>query len=175
MKSKFFIALAMLTFTLSLPAAETNSLIPQLEGLRPLLGKTWRGEFKGAKEPTVDVARWERALNGKVVRVLHSVNEGSYGGETIIYWDQEKKEVAFRYFTTGGFQTTGAVTVENGKFITVEKVIGNANGITEVRSTSEIKPDGTFVVQAKYVKDGKEGGGREVVYKEDPKAVVKFK
>jgi hypothetical protein len=164
-----------LTLATPLSAAESGTLIPQLEPIRPLLGKTWRGEFKNAKEPTFDVARWERALNGQAVRVLHSVNDGKYGGETIIYWDTAKKQVAFQYFTTAGFQTSGTVTFEDKKFTTIEKVAGNANGITEVRATSEVRPDGTLVTRADYIKDGKVSGGREVTYQEDAKAEVKFK
>ena len=50
-------------------AAETGPLIEALEPFRPYLGKTWRGQFKSSKpdKPTIDVARWERALNGKAL------------------------------------------------------------------------------------------------------------
>jgi len=65
-------------------AAEKASLDERLEPLRPFLGKTWKGHFKDStpEKPQVDVARWERALNGKAVRILHSVNDGVYGGVT---------------------------------------------------------------------------------------------
>jgi len=160
-----------------LPAAETNSLDEHLEKFRSFLGKTWRGEFKDSKpdKPVVDVARWERALNGKAIRVLHSVNDGNYGGESLMYWDAERKELRYHYFTTAGFQTSGTVSFSDGKIIAVEKVTGNENGITEVRSTSEIRPDGTLFVKAEYIKNGEVAGGREVTYKEDPEAEVKFK
>src|SRR5512147_531386 len=61
-------------------AGDNPSLDPNLEPLRPLLGQTWRGEFKGstADKPMVDVSSWERALNGKAVRMLHSINNGAY-------------------------------------------------------------------------------------------------
>jgi len=63
------------------------------EHLRPLgqfIGKTWRGKSPNADpdKPFEDVSRWERALNGQAVRILHSVNEGAYGGETLIVWDK---------------------------------------------------------------------------------------
>src|SRR6187397_1221034 len=92
-------------------ADETGKLDEALEPLRPFLGKTWRGEFKNStpEKPVFDVSRWERALNGKAIRVLHSVNEGAYGGESIIMWDKEKQVVAYHYFTTGGFTTTGTM------------------------------------------------------------------
>lgn len=158
-------------------AAETGTLNEQLELFRPFLGKTWRGEFKDStpEKPVFDVARWERALNGQAIRVLHSVNDGVYGGESLMFWDAEKKELRYHYFTTAGFQTTGSLTFKDKRFTAVEKVKGSANGIEEVRSTTELKPDGTMVTKAEYFKDGKVVGGREVIYKEDPKAEVKFK
>lgn len=158
-------------------AAETLPLEEHLEPLRPFLGKTWRGEFKNSKpdKPTIDVARWERALNGKAVRVLHSVNHGSYGGESIIRWDRESKQIVYHYYTTAGFMTSGTMTVADGKLIGLEKVSGDANGVTEVRSTTELRPDGTMLTKAEYLKNGQPAGGRETIYKEDPKAEVRFK
>src|SRR5262245_36975858 len=89
-------------FTLSVPAADSPVLDSHLEPLRPLLGKTFKGEFKEStpEKPRFDVARWERALNGKAIRVLHSVNDGVYGGESIVRWDETKQAVTFHYFTT---------------------------------------------------------------------------
>lgn len=158
-------------------AGETNQLDAHLEAFRPFLGKTWRGEFKDSKpeRPLFDVARWERALNGKAVRILHSVNRGDYGGESIIFWDAEQKEVRYHYFTTAGFHTTGTVTAADGKFAMSEKVSGNASGITEVKSTYELRPDGTLLSKATYLKDSQPSGDREILYREDPKAEVQFK
>ncbi|HTG43029.1 MAG TPA: hypothetical protein VK633_00735, partial [Verrucomicrobiae bacterium] len=86
MKTTFFrnqlSASIVFLFLASAPAAEPGKLDEHLESLRPFIGKTWRGEFKNSKpeKPTIDVAHWERALNGKAVRVLHSINDGYYGG-----------------------------------------------------------------------------------------------
>lgn len=98
-------------------AAEQGSLDPHLEPLRPWLGKTWKSEAAEASnaEPKVDVARWERALNGRAVRILHSINEGSYGGETIALWDEAKKSVIYHYFTTAGFTTNGTIDLQRRK------------------------------------------------------------
>jgi hypothetical protein len=160
-------------------AAETNApaLDPHLEPFRPLLNKTWRGPFKNAKpdKPVVDVMRWERALNGKAIRSLHSINEGSYGGETLYRWDAEKQVVTFHYFTTAGFMTTGTIRFENGKFITHETVSGNSGNVSEVKAISEFQPDGAFVVKTELLKDGKWEAGRETVYREDPTAKVLFR
>src|SRR5689334_21090812 len=110
-------------------AAETN-LIEQLEPWRKMLG-TWRGELKGGG---VDVLQWERALNGQAIRILHSVNDGAYGGEVIVTWDAEKNAVTYHYFTTAGFRTVGTMKFEDGKVKAHETVTGSAGGVTEVRS-----------------------------------------
>jgi hypothetical protein len=167
-----------LCFATAGQAGETNTLDEHLESFRPFLGKTWRGEFKESKpdKPVVDVSRWERALNGKAIRVLHSVNDGAYGGESLMFWDSEQQKLRYYYFTTAGFHTSGVITVTEKKIIATEKVTGSANGISEVRSTTEIQADGTLSTKAEYLdKDGKKAGGREVVYKEDQKAEVRFK
>ena len=158
-------------------AADESRLNEHLEPLRPFLGITWRGVFKDSKpeKPMVDVSRWERALNGQAVRILHSVNDGDYGGESIIYWDKQKTNVAYHYFTTAGFTTSGTMTFSQGKITAVEKVLGNTNGVVEVRSTWELRPDGTLATKAAYVKDGRATSEREIIYKPDPHAEVKFK
>ena len=158
-------------------AAETNSLAAPLEPLRPLLGQTWKGHFKDStpEKPQYDVARWERALNGQAVRITHSVNDGVYGGESMILWDPAKKQVVYYYFTTAGFFTTGVMTFEGGRIVTRDQVTGNTNGITEVRSTYELRPDGTLLSKAEYLKGNAVEGGREVTYRRDDAAKVIFR
>ena len=119
--------------------------------------------------------RWERALNGKAVRVLHSINDGVYGGESIIVWDEKKKSLVYYYFTTAGFYTTGTMTLSDGKYASHEVVTGSAEGVTEVKATGELRADGTMHSKSEYLKEGKWVSGHEVTYKEDPKAEVVFK
>jgi hypothetical protein len=163
--------------TLGLLAADQPTLDPHLEPLQPWLGKTFKGEFKNSTsdKPVVDVARWERALNGKAVRILHSINDGAYGGESLVMWDEEKKAVAYHYFTTAGFRTTGTMTFKDGKILSHEVVTGNAGGVSEVRGTFEMRSDGTMHVKTEHLKDGEWTTGRETTYREDPKASVVFK
>lgn len=159
-----------------LMANEAGNLDPHLEPLRGWLGRTWKEQGKeGASSGKIDVARWERALNGKAVRILHSINDGEYGGETIATWDEAKKSVVYHYFTTAGFMTTGTMSFDRGKVVTNEKVSGNAGGVSEVRGTAELTPDGTFRMKTEYLKDGKWQPGRDATYREDATAQVLFK
>ena len=166
-----------LAMTLRLPAAEQGTLDPHLEPLRPWLGKTWKSEAAepGKGNPKIDVARWERALNGRAVRILHSIDDGAYGGETIAMWDEKKGAIVYHYFTTAGYTTTGTMALKDGKMVTNEVVSGNAGGVSEVRGTAEVAADGSFRMKTEYLKDGKWQPGRDAVYRADATATVLFK
>jgi hypothetical protein len=169
--SKSFLALAL---AVTVPAAAEMN--PKLEPLRPLLGKTWKGVFPGSTPgKMVDVSRFELALNGQAVRNLHSINDGDYGGESLIIWDKAKDSLVYYYFTTAGYYTTGTMKAEAGGFVAHETVIGDADGITEVKSTSQVGPDGRLHVVSQYLKKGQWVDGRNMYYSEDKDAVVRFK
>src|SRR5688572_28206099 len=70
------ILVAALVLCAALGARAADTLAKELEPLRPFIGKTWKGQFKDStpEKPKVDVAKWERALNGQAVRILHSVD-----------------------------------------------------------------------------------------------------
>jgi hypothetical protein len=161
----------------AMSAVPSDDLNEQLQPFKPYLSKTWKSQpsASGQEKPMVDVSHWERAMNGQAVRVLHSVNEGEYGGETIIMWDLQKKGLVFFYFTTAGFYTQGTMTIENKKVTSHEYVTGNKNNITEVKSVSEFLPDGSLKTQAYYFHNGKWEDGHSFTYVEDPTAEVKFK
>jgi hypothetical protein len=176
--TKVLFAAFALSFIAPANAFSQDDLAEPLKPFKPYLGKTWKGEFANStpEKPVYDIARWERALNGKAVRVLHSVNNGEYGGESLIFWDAAKKSLVFYYFTTAGFFTTGASTFENNKFVSHEYVKGAAdNSVTEVRSFAEITPEGKMISKAEYFKNGKWEPGHEVTYVEDANAQVVFK
>ena len=154
-----------------------DSLTVHLAPLAAFVGNTYRAEIAGpsAEHPVVDVTRWERALNGQAIRVLHSVNEGAYGGETMILWDEEKDSLVFFYFTTGGFFTTGTMALEGRSLTSREYVTGHPAGVTEVRVQSEIHDDGNFSTHTRLLKDGVWSDGQSALYRRDPTARVIFR
>ena len=156
---------------------KANDLSEHLMPLARLVGRTFRGELAEStpEKPMVDVSRWERAMNGMAVRNLHSVNDGEYGGETIIYWDREKQSLVYYYFTTAGFFTHGTMTVDGNRQVNHEFVTGNKHGITEVRSTAELTPDGSLKTRAEYLQNGKWVEGHAATYFEAPDAEVRFR
>jgi len=158
-------------------ATAQEELAEPLKAFKPYIGKIWKGEFANStpEKPIFDVSRWERALNGQAIRILHSVNNGEYGGETIIFWDKQKASLVFYYFTTAGFFTTGPMKLEDGKMISHEYVTGNQDGITEVKSIGETTADGKLLSTSQYLQNGKWVKGHEVTYVEAPEAQVIFK
>ncbi len=163
---------------LSVSAVDSPHLDPHLEPLRPWLEKTWKGQPNNPKpeKVTIDVAHWERALNGNAIRILHSINDGAYGGESVVMWDEKKQTVVYHYFTTASFSTTGTMTFKDGKILTHEVVAGDAEGISEVRATIEMSRDGTSYQQkTEFLKNGTWEPARETTYREEPSAIVVFK
>jgi len=175
--------LAILIFSVAVRAADAPSTLEkELEPFRKFL-KTWKGEFIGGKNPTpmTDVTRFERALNGKAIRVLHSVNDGIYAGETIIMWDAPSKQIRTYYFTTAGDRTEGTMEFDaDGTLTSTENVKGEepkegADPVTKVRATTKFLPDGRFHVKSEYLKKAGWVAGHEIIYKEAPGAEVVFK
>lgn len=161
-----------LVFAGTLSAAEPR-LDEHLAPLQPLVGKTWKGEFKNStkEKPIFDVSRWEITLKGKAIRTTHSVNDGSYGGETIIMWDPAKKSLVAFYFTTAGFFTESTFEWKDGKLYTREKVRGAQPGVSEVEAVTEIE-DGKMHVKSRYLKGDTWVDGHEITYVEAPDAKV---
>jgi hypothetical protein len=159
-----------------------TALDKELERFRPFL-KTWKGEFVGGKNPNpmTDVSRFERALNGKAIRVMHSVNEGIYAGETIIMWDAPSKQIRTYYFTTSGDRTEGSMelgadgTITSTEIVKGEESKEGADPVTKVRAVSKILPDGRLHVKSEYLKKAGWVAGHEILYKETPGAEVVFK
>lgn len=157
-------------------AEEVAPLDPHLEAFRPLLGNTYIAEFPNStpEQPVHDVVTYERALNGKAIRSFHSINDGAYGGETIIRWEDSTESLVYHYFTTQGFMTTGTMTVEDGKYTAYEEVIGNADGTTAVRS-SGVFSEAKIEVNSEYLTNGKWTPGHTGTYLPAPNATVKFR
>ncbi len=174
---QLLIFVSVLTVSVLTAGEPSISLAKSLEPLRLFIGKTWKGESRNStpEKPVYDVMKWERALNGQAVRILHSVNNGEYGGETIVTWNPKTERLEFHYFTTAGFITRGHIAFEHGKLITNEEVIGNQNGVTAVKSTMEILPNGGMQTKSRYLKNGEWVDGHEVTYREAPGAEVIFK
>ena len=147
---------------------EMNNLSEELKPFENFIGKTFKGEFSHSTpdKPVFDVQNWEKVLNGKGIRVTHSVNDGEYGGESMIFWDSGSGSLKSWYFTTAGFYTQSTVIIEDDKISYLEKVVGNENGITEVKATVQLLPNGDLHSKTQYFQNEKWVDGHEIYYKE---------
>ena len=154
-----------------------KDLSEHLKPFQPYIGKTFKGEFANStpEKPIYDIVHYERALNGKAIRAVHSANNGEYGGESIVMWDAEKESLVSWYFTTAGFYTQATMQFEDGNLISLEDVTGNVNGITQVKAVIEFLHNGDLHNTSQYLMHGNWVAGHEIYYKEDPNAKVLFK
>ena len=145
-----------------------NNLSEQLKPFENFIGKTFKGEFSHSTpdNPFFDVQHWESVLNGQGIRITHSVNNGEYGGESMIMWDAELSSLKSWYFTTAGFYTQATVITEDDKISYIEKVVGNKNGITEVKAIVQLLPNGDLHSKTQYFQNEKWVDGHEIYYKE---------
>lgn len=152
---------------------EAAGLAKELKVFEPYLG-TWQANFpvQEGQAPVLDVSKWERALNGTTVRTLHSINDGMYGGESLIFFDKSKNSIVFYYFTTAGFYTQGHMEmVSDNSFVAYEDVTGNKDGITKVKSTSTLNGD-SMEVATSYLKQGTWTKPEKRVYTRSNKDVI---
>lgn len=157
------------------PASEISVAAPKpdyepMAHFAPLAGKAWRGEGTGPDgKPIVDIARYEMILGGRAFQATHRLEGGSYGGRTIIFFDEGAKKHIFHYFTTAGFHTTGEIKPTPTGFISIEKVQGHAD-IAEVRAEAFFEGDVIRIASTHVAIDGAASAGDELVYRaiDDP-------
>ena len=160
------------------PQAEAeDNLSEHLEPFRAYLDKTWTSDAPGSTEekPKSNITRWERALNGQAIRIVHSIADGEYGGETMVVWDQEREKVVYYYFTTAGFYTTGTFEFDGKDYVAREKVTGDAQGVTEVKEVGKLLDDNRLHTKAYYFKNGEWEEGHEFFFTETPEANILFR
>ncbi len=141
-------------------------LSEHLTGLKPFIGNTYKGNFiNSTKEnPMTDVLSFERALNGNAVKVTHSVNNGEYGGETMVMWNSEKEGLQSWYFTSAGSLTIQNVQIKKDTFISIEDVAANKNGITKVKTIIEVLHGNQIQKRTKYLMNNLWKDGSEIIY-----------
>ena len=171
-----------LLLVLCISCQDTNqnmytNISEHLKSFEPYIGKSFKGEFSNStpEKPVYDISHWERALNGNAIRIMHSVNKGEYGGESIIMWDRNKESLVSFYFTTAGFYTQARLHFEDNKLISIEEVTGNENGVTKVKAIVEFLPDGGLINSSMYLMNGNWVDGHKIDYKELPDAQVVFR
>ncbi|UTW60130.1 hypothetical protein KFE96_07415 [Kordiimonas sp. SCSIO 12603] len=150
--------------------------LEQLKGLIPFIG-TWTSlsDTPDPRKRFIDVTRWEWAFGGKVVRIIHSVNDGAYAGESLIHWDNVDQQIIYRYVNNGGFYTDGVITERSyGSIIVHEYIRGTTeDGPTETRAGYSIR-NGQMYSWTQFKLRGVWGEKSEVIYERTPNATPKM-
>ena len=150
-------------------SAQTKSEPPlsvHLIEMKPFIGNTYKGDFiNSTKEnPMFDVLSFERALNGNAIKVIHSVNNGEFGGETMVMWNPEKGGLQSWYFTSAGSLTIQNVQIKKDTFISIENVERNQNGITKVKTIFEVLHGDQIKKRTKYLMNNLWKDGSQTLY-----------
>ncbi|NWG70814.1 MAG: hypothetical protein HXY23_04275 [Parvularculaceae bacterium] len=137
-----------------LSSALAGEAYAPMAAFAPLDGRTYRAEWTDESgKKTIDVASYELILGGRALQSTHRIEGSTYGGRSIIFYDEGAKEYVFHYFTTAGFHTTGTAKMEDGVLIASEAVKGHAI-VAAVESRSRFDPE-KLSVEVVYV--GKDG------------------
>lgn len=145
----------------------------ELEPMRPFLGITWRGDLTdpGSKHRRFDVVRYDRTLNGEVIRMLHSVNNGDLGGEMLIRYNEEAGRVEYHYFTSAGFLSTGTIRFRGLGFVAEDDV---KDGQVPMRTLRRIDGD-RLVSSTQMLRDGRWTKGTEQFYEPAPDEKIRYR
>ena len=160
----FAIAAAMPAFAGEAPKTAPAAYEPMTPFTR-YDGKAMRGEWTDDKgEKLVDIVKWKMILGGRALESVHRLENSTYGGKTIFFWDEGAKKYVFHYFTTAGFHTLGEAEFIDGALVSEEKVEGDSN-VASVRSKVTFGTDETIVDVVYVDKDGTERPGGHRIYK----------
>ena len=157
-------------FIVTNPVIGQDTRDEKLAVFSPFIG-TWKAEFT---DGTHDVSNYEWILGGKALRIMHSIDEGAYGGEALIHWNIDKEAITYRYVTTSTFYTDGTITPTEYGFDAHEIVHGNMGGISETRAGYTMK-DGEIHVWSQFFKDGEWAEKTTATYVKAPGVEVRFK
>lgn len=137
---------AVLVSLLVCTGAQAQSDRDSLAALRPMTDKTYHGVPTNPGARAEELSRWELILGGQVLRITHAEGDGSFGGETLVYWDAEKNGLVSVYVSTDGYRSEGTFELRADGWTAVQQVKGNPE-ITERRWTGTFGEDGTIVAE----------------------------
>ncbi|MFC2951021.1 hypothetical protein ACFOOP_03730 [Marinicaulis aureus] len=173
--SRIIAALVFVVASMTGAASAEEKMATAYEPMAPFMkfaGTAWRGEGTGPDgKPIVDIAVYDMILGGRAFQSTHRLEGGTYGGRTIIFYDEGAKEYIFHYFTTAGFHTVGEIVPTDTGFTAVEQVMNHPE-YAQVRSEA-IFGDATIRVNSSHVAhDGTVSDGDGLSYKQIPREGV---
>lgn len=155
-------------------AKAASSLTPATAAQREMFGvlagfpgRTFRGEpTSESAEALADFQHWAWTDDGEGLIIRHALEDGSYGGESIVRRDDANGQLTYVYNTNAGFSTEGTFTVNaDGTWAAEEEVSGRGE-VKKVRSRGEILPSGAMVSVSEYYANGRWTKGHSFEYRE---------
>lgn len=130
-------------------------------------GHIFRGEPAGDSETVLaDFQQWSWTEDGEALLIRHALEDGSYGGDTIVRQSAEDGILTYIYNTNAGFSTQGKFSVSpDGTWEALEDIVGQSD-VTKVRSRGYRRADGALISASEYLKNGEWTPGHSFVYVE---------
>jgi hypothetical protein len=140
-------------------------LRPELSILKPLVGQFWEGETKdpSGRMTLHMLFKYEPMHEGKVLKYSHETKELNNRNDGYVYYDPDKKEIAFLTLNSNGNISVGNIKEEGGKILKYGYAIF-PNRKLEFRNTLEITPDGKLMDKYFRYEDGEWKAGHSVTY-----------
>jgi hypothetical protein len=133
----------------------------------PLIG-CWRGAFDSNAEVR-DMRCFERVFDGRYVRDTHFVRPGSYGGETMYFFDVQQQTPAFTYYASDGGLSSGRARAEPGALVFDEHTYVGADGrMLRMRARWTLDGADRFVAATEVERDGAWQPWERIVYQRQP-------
>jgi len=152
---------------------EEMALRMELSLLKPLVGKTWICETKDPSgQMTLHMLMtYEPMHDGKVITYYQETEELKNRNDGYVYYDPDKKEIAFLSLNSNGNISMGNMKEEGGKILKYGYTIFPDRKL-EFRNTLEITPDGKLVDKYYRFEDGewKAGHSRTYTVKRKPES-----
>ena len=121
--------------------------------LANLPGSTFVGIPTGnSSERLKDYQKWVWIEEGDAILISHALEDGSYGGDTIVRTTDDPEELVYEYVTNAGFITTGSFRLDHeaGTWTSLELVEGDSP-VTQVESKGVMNADGTMRMTSRYL------------------------
>lgn len=140
-------------------------LRPELALLKPLVGKTWVCETKDPSgQSTLHMTMtYEPIHGGKTLRHYQETVELNNRNDGYVYYDPDKKEIAFLSLNSNGNISVGNMKEENGMILKYGYTIFPDRKL-EFRNTLKITPEGTLIDQYYRFEAGEWKAGHSRTY-----------
>lgn len=150
------------------PSQDDTVLRPELSLLKPLIGKTWICETTDPSgRMTLHLTMtYEPMHEGKILKHHQENQELKNRNDGYVYYDPDKKEIAFLTLNSNGNFSVGNMKEENGKILKYGYTIFPDRKL-EFRNTLEVTADGRLIDQYFRLEAGEWKAGHSRTYTAD--------